>query len=225
MGPCRRGRRRRGIIWRTTPPLKDTAAGGFRFSIRICPGSLNLLSAAQTYSCLGHCITRGISLRRQATIFRLRGAARSGRDAARHQGMPSHLFRISRHLCDNAATATPRLAVQVHSFFQISERSSLVNELPASYIPGFQASIQVSRPSRPSSSNSSSLPPIIRNSGRCAGCCMASSAIMSRNSTRRRCHRTIADRAYQRLLRSLAELDRTARAGNGSLVTSTAWRR
>jgi hypothetical protein len=39
---------------------------------------LNLLDSIQTYSCLGHCITRGISLRRQATIFRLRGAVRLG---------------------------------------------------------------------------------------------------------------------------------------------------
>jgi len=40
--------------------------------------ALNLLDSIQTYSCLGHCITRGISLRRQATIFRLRGAVRLG---------------------------------------------------------------------------------------------------------------------------------------------------
>jgi hypothetical protein len=39
------------------------------------PGpALNLFDSTQTYSCLGHCITRGISLRRQATILRLRGA-------------------------------------------------------------------------------------------------------------------------------------------------------
>jgi hypothetical protein len=36
---------------------------------------LNLLHPAQTYFCLGHCITRGIGLRRQASILRLSGAA------------------------------------------------------------------------------------------------------------------------------------------------------
>lgn len=41
--------------------------------------ALNLLGSAPTYCCLGHCITRGISLRRQASILRLRGAVRSGR--------------------------------------------------------------------------------------------------------------------------------------------------
>jgi len=44
-----------------------------------CPASwpraaLNLFHSVQTKSCLGHCITRGIGLRRQATILRLRGA-------------------------------------------------------------------------------------------------------------------------------------------------------
>jgi hypothetical protein len=38
------------------------------------PGTLNLSHSIQTKPCLGHCITRGIGLRRQATIFRLRGA-------------------------------------------------------------------------------------------------------------------------------------------------------
>ena len=37
-------------------------------------GALNLFLPVQTYPCLGHCTTRGISLRRQATIFRLCGA-------------------------------------------------------------------------------------------------------------------------------------------------------
>ena len=37
--------------------------------------ALNLLYSVQTYRCLGHCITRGLGLRRQATILRLRGAA------------------------------------------------------------------------------------------------------------------------------------------------------
>jgi hypothetical protein len=31
---------------------------------------LNLFQPIQTYPCLGHCITRGIGLRRQAKIFR-----------------------------------------------------------------------------------------------------------------------------------------------------------
>jgi hypothetical protein len=37
---------------------------------------LNLLSGGQTYPYLGHCITRGISLRRLANIFRLGGVVR-----------------------------------------------------------------------------------------------------------------------------------------------------
>ena len=36
--------------------------------------TLNLFHSTQTKPCLGHCITRGIGLRRQATILRLRGA-------------------------------------------------------------------------------------------------------------------------------------------------------
>jgi hypothetical protein len=36
---------------------------------------LNLFSSGPTYTSLGYCITRGIGLRRQATILRLRGAA------------------------------------------------------------------------------------------------------------------------------------------------------
>ena len=54
-----------------------------------CPANwsraaLNLFHSGQTKSCLGHCITRGIGLRRQATIFRLRGAvlfSRGGSEA------------------------------------------------------------------------------------------------------------------------------------------------
>ena len=42
------------------------------------PGALNLSHSIQTKPCLGHCITRGIGLRRQATIFRLRGAVLFG---------------------------------------------------------------------------------------------------------------------------------------------------
>jgi hypothetical protein len=41
-------------------------------------GALNLSHSVQTKPCLGHCITRGIGLRRQATIFRLRGAVLFG---------------------------------------------------------------------------------------------------------------------------------------------------
>jgi hypothetical protein len=37
---------------------------------------LNLLSGDQTYPYLGHCITRGISLRRRANILRLGGVVR-----------------------------------------------------------------------------------------------------------------------------------------------------
>jgi hypothetical protein len=37
---------------------------------------LNLLSGGQTYPYLGHCITRGISLRRRANILRLGGVVR-----------------------------------------------------------------------------------------------------------------------------------------------------
>ena len=53
-----------------------------------CPASwsraaLNLFHSVQTKSCLGHCITRGIGLRRQATIFRLRGAVLFSRAEAR----------------------------------------------------------------------------------------------------------------------------------------------
>jgi hypothetical protein len=45
-------------------------------------GALNLFHSVQTKPCLGHCITRGIGLRRQATIFRLRGAVLFGRAEA-----------------------------------------------------------------------------------------------------------------------------------------------
>lgn len=41
-------------------------------------GALNLSHSVQTKPCLGHCITRGIGLRRQATILRLRGAVLFG---------------------------------------------------------------------------------------------------------------------------------------------------
>jgi hypothetical protein len=41
---------------------------------KFAPSALNLFLTIQTKPCLGHCITRGIGLRRQATILRLRGA-------------------------------------------------------------------------------------------------------------------------------------------------------
>lgn len=81
----RRGRRWRGTIWRTTPPSTiATQARKPRFNCQsddspVKPKpALNLLDSAPTYCCLGHCITRGISLRRQASILRLRGVARFG---------------------------------------------------------------------------------------------------------------------------------------------------
>ena len=52
-----------------------SAPGSALCEIRVEP--LNLLQSVQTYFCLGHCITRGIGLRRQASILRLSGAALS----------------------------------------------------------------------------------------------------------------------------------------------------
>ena len=49
-------------------------------------GALNLFRSVQTKSCLGHCITRGLGLRRQATILRLRGAALFSRGKAGRPG-------------------------------------------------------------------------------------------------------------------------------------------
>jgi len=76
-----------GKIWRTTPALPS------RYVCRKVPfqhakyanssrGALNLFHSVQTKSCLGHCITRGLGLRRQATILRLRGAALFSRGKA-----------------------------------------------------------------------------------------------------------------------------------------------
>ena len=71
-----------GKIWRTTPP-SPAATSAARPSFqprqllrkirlgRVEPFSFPLRQS----SCLGHCITRGLGLRRQAKIFRLRGAA------------------------------------------------------------------------------------------------------------------------------------------------------
>jgi hypothetical protein len=50
---------------------------------------LNLLQPVQTYFCLGHCITRGIGLRRQASILRLSGAALSGALSVQIESGPS----------------------------------------------------------------------------------------------------------------------------------------
>jgi hypothetical protein len=59
-------------------------------------GALNLSHSIQTKPCLGHCITRGIGLRRQATIFRLRGAVLFGgpvREFGRARGVGTHAAR------------------------------------------------------------------------------------------------------------------------------------
>jgi hypothetical protein len=63
----RRGRRRRGKIWRTTPPSQQIRLPQGAVSAKFVE-PLNLLQSVQTYFCLGHCITRGIGLRRQASI-------------------------------------------------------------------------------------------------------------------------------------------------------------
>ena len=52
-----------------------SAPGSALREIRVEP--LNLLQSVQTYFCLGHCITRGIGLRRQASILRLSGVVLS----------------------------------------------------------------------------------------------------------------------------------------------------
>ena len=79
-----------GKIWRTTPALATRyVRRKAPFQHANCPANssraaLNLFHSGQTKSCLGHCITRGIGLRRQATIFRLRGAvlfSRGGSEA------------------------------------------------------------------------------------------------------------------------------------------------
>jgi hypothetical protein len=73
-----------GKIWRTTPPSRAaTSAAGPPFQranhqTNSFETALNLFHSVQTKSCLGHCITRGIGLRRQATILRLRGAVLFG---------------------------------------------------------------------------------------------------------------------------------------------------
>jgi hypothetical protein len=70
-----------GEIWRTAPALEEqirlpqgpVSAG--KWPGNSSRGALNLFLSVQTKPCLGHCTTRGLSLRRQATIFRLCGAA------------------------------------------------------------------------------------------------------------------------------------------------------
>jgi hypothetical protein len=91
-------------IWRTTPPsLADTSAAGSRFNGQTAPansspGALNLFLSFQTKPCLGYCITRGIGLRRQATILRLRGAvlfAEAAREWERACGASPYSARTS----------------------------------------------------------------------------------------------------------------------------------
>jgi hypothetical protein len=63
---------------------------------KFASGALNLSHPVQTKPCLGHCITRGIGLRRQATIFRLRGAVLSAglaREFGRASGVRTHTAR------------------------------------------------------------------------------------------------------------------------------------
>ena len=62
-------------------PQSPVSAG--KLPGKLVPAALNLFHSAQTKSCLGHCITRGIGLRRQATILRLRGAVLFSRAEAR----------------------------------------------------------------------------------------------------------------------------------------------
>ena len=76
-----------GKIWRTTPALPSRYVGRKApFQLAKYPnssrGALNLFHSVQTKTCLGHCITRGLGLRRQATILRLRGAALFSRGKA-----------------------------------------------------------------------------------------------------------------------------------------------
>ena len=78
-GAMQRGRRRRGKSGGPPRPREQIRLRQGPVSARKLPrqirlGPLNLFHSAQTKSCLGHCITRGLGLRRQATILRLRGA-------------------------------------------------------------------------------------------------------------------------------------------------------
>jgi hypothetical protein len=80
-GAMQRGRRRRGKSGgpprpreQLRPPQGPVSACAFARQLRLA-AVLNLFHSVQTKPCLGYCITRGLGLRRQATIFRLRGAA------------------------------------------------------------------------------------------------------------------------------------------------------
>jgi hypothetical protein len=72
-----------GEIW-TTPPREQIRSPQGSVSARKSPGKF-VSNGVEPFpfrfrqnSCLGHCITRGIGLRRQATILRLCGAALFG---------------------------------------------------------------------------------------------------------------------------------------------------
>jgi hypothetical protein len=85
-GAMQRGRRRRGNLEDHPRPreqirLPQGPVSACKLPREIRLGPLNLFHSVQTKTCLGHCITRGIGLRRQATIFRLRGAVLFARPA------------------------------------------------------------------------------------------------------------------------------------------------
>ena len=130
MGPCARGRRRRGIIWRTTPPSKRYGGGRHFVSASVfARKALNHLRAAPDIFLPGTLHHSGYKPAPPSDHIPLarRSAFGPGSDKT-STDVPAH-YGIAAHLCDNAATHAPRLAVQVHSFFQIPERSSLMNEL------------------------------------------------------------------------------------------------
>ena len=104
-GAMQRGRRRRGKSGGPPRPRDQIRPPQGPVSACKLPGklvraALNLFHSAQTKSCLGHCITRGIGLRRQATILRLRGAvlfsraeARPAREFGRARGVETLIAR------------------------------------------------------------------------------------------------------------------------------------
>jgi hypothetical protein len=78
-GAMQRGRRWRGKSGgpprpreQIRPPQSPVSA--CKLAGEFVSDALNLFHSLQTKPCLGHCITRGLGLRRQATILRLRGA-------------------------------------------------------------------------------------------------------------------------------------------------------
>jgi hypothetical protein len=77
---------------------------------------LNLLNSGQTYLCLGHCITRGIGQRRQATIFRSGGAVRLGGNAGGAPTAGNKLEELSRHL--DIPARSPRFTPAVRHLSQ-----------------------------------------------------------------------------------------------------------